>query len=124
MHSPFTADFRPPIEAPTVHLDMVPTWTAIAERWEPDDDTQDRALVSMLARADQEALPTQLRRLLVEETKRTLSTHVPNDDGACLPCSERHNGFHVPYPCWGVLLARRVRPTSPSADAHGRETNV
>lgn len=113
MRSPSTADFCPPVKARDgVHIEMVPTWAAIAERYEPGDEAQDRAVVSMLARAHQDALPELLRRKLVEHARETLTIHVPDEGGACVPCSKRHKGFHVPYPCWGVLLARRVVPAA------------
>ncbi|MGH3659267.1 MAG: hypothetical protein ACRDUA_21675 [Micromonosporaceae bacterium] len=109
MHSPFTADFRPPIEPPPgIDPEMAATWTSTVERWEPGDDASDRALVSMLARGDQDALPDVIRTRLVEEARKVLAGHVRNDDGVCTPCAARYDGYPIPHPCWGVLLARRV----------------
>ncbi|MGH3713199.1 MAG: hypothetical protein ACRDT4_07015 [Micromonosporaceae bacterium] len=111
VRSPFTADYRPPIEPPAkLEPDQAAYWAVVAQQWHPDDDVRDRILLGMLARAEQSTVAPVLRRRLLAEAELVLADHRPDEQGNCCLCTSRsESGWEVPFACWSVRYARLVR---------------
>ncbi|MGH3736447.1 MAG: hypothetical protein ACRDT6_12630 [Micromonosporaceae bacterium] len=122
MRSPFDADNLPPLEPPAkLDRDVAPYWSIVAEQWETDDEVRDRILVGMLARADQSTVVPVVRERLVVEAELVLADHRADEAGNCCLCTARSDGrCDIPYPCWGVRLARLVLPDADVAQSERR----
>ncbi|MGH3714196.1 MAG: hypothetical protein ACRDT4_12150 [Micromonosporaceae bacterium] len=87
----------------------------------PDDDVRDRILVGMLARADQSTVVPVVRERLMVEAELVLSDHRADGAGNCCLCTAQSDGrYDIPYPCWGVRLARLVLPDTDVAQSERR----
>ncbi|MGH3737655.1 MAG: hypothetical protein ACRDT6_18895 [Micromonosporaceae bacterium] len=112
MRSPFTADYRPPIEPPAqLDPDQAAYWAVVAEQWHPDDDVRDRILLGMLARTDQSSVIPAVRARLIDQAHLALAEHIPDEDGRCTGLhSDSQPRWPVPFPCWCITYARLVTP--------------